>query len=293
MHYCSQWETLAPNVDKYVHSWTPSGESGQRGEQPELDSGLVVGIIHGLGEHGGRYMRLATSLANAGITAVAFDQQGHGRSPENRGCIASYDSLLDDIQLFLGWMRQAYPSRPLFLFGHSMGGNLVLNYALRRDVLPMGVIASSPMIRAAHPPSWVFERFARMLLRVAPNFCLRSKVDPRRLMDDPEEQDEFEADPLFHSSLSLRLGAALLDSGRWALDHAEQLTVPTLLTHGDKDYRTSHTASEEFARRAGDGLDLRLLPGHLHDPFRDSGRDEVIGTYVSFMRDLAARVAKA
>ena len=105
-------------------------------------------------------------------------------------------------------------------------------------------------------------------------------------MDDPVEIAEFNADPLFHSKLSLRLGAALIDSGRWALRHADRLSNPLLITHGTSDALTRFDASVEFARRAGALCQLEILPGALHDPFRCRDRQRVLGRYLEFLEGL-------
>ncbi len=220
---------------------------------------------------------------------LAFDQQGHGQSLEKRGCIDSYQGMLADIDEFLSLAETEFPGLRQVLFGHSMGGNLVLNYAMRHDRLPQAVISSSPMLRAVRAPGWLLEKAARVLLLLAPNFCLRSNIVVERLMSDPIEQEELKNDQLFHSQLSLRLGAALLDSGVWALENATRLGVTTLLTHGTSDYMTSHQASKQFASRAGDNCRLELLDGQLHDPFRDTERDAVIGLYVEFIQQVTEK----
>ncbi len=270
--YAAEWTDIKPNSTKYLHRWQATGP-------PQA----TVLIVHGLGEHGGRYHRLATDLSRAGFDVFAFDQQGHGLSPERRGCIESYESLLLDIQDVL---RHIYSQgvSSVCLFGHSMGGNLVLNYVLRHsEVLPTATIASSPMLKTVRPPHWLVEFFGRQLLRIHPNYRLHSTVVAERLMSDPDEQAALNDDQLFHSQLSLRLGAALLDSGAWALERASQLEHPVLLTHGTQDYMTCPDASEQFAQLAGAICQLRILPDRLHDPFRDSERDEIIGQFIDFM----------
>jgi alpha-beta hydrolase superfamily lysophospholipase len=164
-----------------------------------------------------------------------------------------------------------------------MGGNLVLNYALRRQQLPTAAISSSPMIQAVRHPGALYRMLARMLLLVAPNYRLQSTVYPERLMSDPDEQQALRDDELFHSRLSLRLGAALIDSGAWALANAENLGLPTLLTHGTNDVLTCHQASQAFAARSHPRCQLQILEGSLHDPFRGLEREKIIRLFVNFI----------
>lgn len=271
IEYSTAWIPLSEDRERFSHRW----------HAPETPLGTIC-IVHGLGEHGARYHRLARDLAHSGFDVRAFDQQGHGLSPEPRGCISSYESMLDDIQLFVEHTNSEL-ALPILLFGHSMGGNLVLNYALRRNSANVqAVISSSPMIRTSRPPHWLVVMLGRVLKRFAPNYQLKSNVVAERLMGDPEEQQELVADELFHSQLSLRLGAALLDSGQWLLENAHHLPCPLLLTHGTNDYMTCPDASREFGQLAGEMCELALLPDQLHDPFRDSERSIVIRKFIDF-----------
>lgn len=273
IQYRSSWEEIAPQVKRFVHRW-------QASNQPTS----VVCIVHGLGEHGGRYAPLASYLASTGLEVFAFDQQGHGMSPGRRGEIASYDSMLEDIHAMLLWVQQQTSGLPQILFGHSMGGNLVLNYALRKQAAAVGVISSSPMIRANKAPAAWMEYLLRGALHLVPNHQLKAFIIPERLMSDPSEQRALVEDQLFHNRLTLRLGAALLDSGRWLLAHAPRLAIPTLLVHGTSDYLTSHEASREFALAAGEACRLELLEGQLHDTFRDLERQRVLDLISEFVQ---------
>src|SRR5919199_2405933 len=123
----------ADGVRLYGQGWQPQGEPL-----------AVVCLVHGQGEHSGRYAGLAAALVEAGYAVLAFDLRGHGRSEGQRGHTPSYDAWLGDIARLLEEAGNRFPRRPRFLYGHSMGGNLVLGYALRRahaDPLA-GVIAS-------------------------------------------------------------------------------------------------------------------------------------------------------
>lgn len=268
----SQWADFKHARKAFVQSW-----------QPDDPSRAAVCIVHGLGEHSGRYESLAKQLVARGLSAYALDQQGHGRSPLERGCIESYESMLQDISLFCGWVEAECPGKPIVLFGHSMGGNIVLNHALRMPGNYRGVISSSPMIRSHREPGWLKQQLVRLLLRVKPNHQMQSVITPERLMSDPVEQQRLREDALFHNRLSLRLGASLIDSGRWLLKHAPSLSKPLLLSHADNDWLTCHESSIEFASLAGDRCELRIWPGMLHDPFRSLQKEQVIDAFVSFI----------
>ena len=271
------WVELPNGQRRFMHQWSPTTEP----------KGHVT-IIHGLGEHGGRYIRLAPHLARQGFQVSALDLPGHGRSPGKRGAIRSYESLLDDVQFAIQWAKQASSGLPVCLFGHSMGGNLVANYALRRNDLPDAVIASSPMFVSPKEPKGLLNIAARLAAKVVPNYTLAAGTETKQLMDDPVEQELLDNDPLFHRRLTLRLGASLIDSGRWAIKNADRLSVPMLLTHGLSDRITLPEGSRSFAARAGELCRLQLLEEHLHESFRDKRRQQVIQLYVDFLNELVA-----
>lgn len=275
MQHVSGWVSIAHDRSVYVQQWEAAM------------SQAIVCIVHGLGEHAGRYEPIAQELVKLGLTVYAFDQQGHGHHPGRRGSIESYSSLLNDIAAMLSWIRQRHGESRLILMGHSMGGNLVINYALRNQwnashPEPTAIIASSPMLRAMRQPGRMFGLLARSLLFIAPNYRLQSNVIAERLMSDPVEQRRLKEDTMFHSRLSLRLAAGLVDSGRWALQNASKLSLPMLLTHGTRDVLTCPKASQEFAARAGKLCIWQQLDGHLHDPFRDLDNAEVIQSFAEF-----------
>lgn len=260
------WNEFSDGTRRAFYCW-PS-------ERPA--SAASVLIVPGLGEHGGRYATCAKAFANSGFDVYAIDLVGHGLSPGKRGCIASYEGLLDEIEVALRAMLEKSPQLPIVLWGHSMGGNLVLNYLLRKDLLPLCAIASAPMLRATKLPSKAFLWFARKLAMVIPNYQLKTPVHHSDCSRDEGQRAAMKSDQLFHRRLSLRLGAALIDSGQWALDHAEQLRTPVLLVHGEQDKVTSAAASVEFAKSNPKLCELKLLPEQLHDVHRDLGSEAVL-----------------
>ena len=181
--------------------------------QPADAPQAILGIVHGLGEHSGRYAAIVESFTRAGIVVVTYDQRGHGRTG---GRLPAFATLLDDIDPLLAEMRRR-GDWPQFLFGQSLGGNLVLNYALRRQPALAGVIASSPLLTpAVPPPAWKLT-LARVLSRVWPGCPLPSGVDPDGLSHDPDVVRRYREDPLVHGRVSAILGTSMLAAAAWAL----------------------------------------------------------------------------
>ncbi len=225
----------------------------------------AVGIVHGLGEHSGCYVEVAEHLNRAGLAVVAFDQRGHGRSPGQRGHVRSYESLLDDVEVLVREVEHRAGRLPRFLYGHSLGGNLVLNLALRRSTELSGLVVASPLLRlAVPPPRWKVVLGHTMNL-LWPSARFRKDIDPADLSHDAQAVQRYRDDPLIHQCVSARLGVEMLAAGRWALRHAAELSLPALLMHGEADRVTSAAASREFAARSGSRCTLKIWDGLFHE----------------------------
>jgi len=245
-------------------------------------------ILHGLGDHGGRFNSIAVSLASTGIGVLAIDLLGHGRSPGRRGIIASYDAMIDEVGNAANLASRIWEDTPSFVFGHSMGGNLVLNWAIRRRFEAHsieGLIAVAPMLKLAKMPRPHYLKVGRWLEKRWPNLRVSAPVDVRQLCSDPIGQDAYRRDPYVHRKMSLRLGNALLESGEWALEHADQLNQPCLLMHGSDDTLTCPIATEEMARRMGRNASMKLWPNARHDLHFEIQRESVFTYLISWMKE--------
>ncbi len=253
--------------------------------EPEGNPIGGVAIVHGLGDHSGRFANVAEQFSKAGYWVVAHDQVGHGQSSGPRGHVGSYEWLLDDIGALLIELRQRVGTLPLFLYGQSFGGNLVLNFVLRRQPQVRGAIASSPLLLpAAEPPIWK-RALARLLNLGWPSFTFGTGINALNLSHDPAVVSAYKKDPLVHNRVSARLAVEMLDAGRWALKHASDLTLPALILHGSCDAITSCDASSRFAKFASDRCTLKIWPGLFHELHWEFERQDVIGFMIHWMND--------
>ena len=262
---------------RFYHRWTPAS----------MSPWAAMTLVHGFGDHGGRFAGMATTLASFGIAVQAIDLVGHGRSPGRRGCIESYDQLLDDVCDGLQSSITSFPRIPQFLFGQSMGGNLVLNLALRRpqDVKGTnGLIVGSPMLRAGEMPKEYYMDAGRWLASKFPNWRFKAAVDPTKLSHDRRVQDAYHRDPSVHRTMSLRLAINLVDSGQWALENASLLKSRTLLMHGSEDTLTCSKATQSFAEAADGMTTFRLWNGCRHDLHDELQRERVFDYMTRWMK---------
>ena len=257
-------------------------EMAALGWKPAVPKAVVV-LVHGHGEHVNRYHHVAEGFVNAGYAMLAFDLRGHGKSAGPRGHTPQYDNMMDDIADFVGDAQKRYPGLPVFLYGHSMGGNLVINYALRFPQGLKGVIATGPWLKLAFDPPTVQAFAVKLLNNVAPSFAIESNLDANGLSHDPEVVKKYQTDPLVHGKITSRLFSGITNAGLWALDHASDLKIPMLLMHGSGDKITSAPASQEFARKAGKLVSLRIWEGYYHEIHNEPEKAEVIQAMVTWL----------
>jgi alpha-beta hydrolase superfamily lysophospholipase len=278
-----EWTWYAADKTRlYARSWQPDGAAAG-----------VVCLVHGLGEHSNRYAHVAAALCQAGYVLLAYDGRGHGKSQGGRGDAASYDTYLDDIKRMLDEAGERYPALPRFLYGHSMGGNLALNYALRRNPQIRGVIATGPWLRAAFdPPAWRV-RAGRALHRIRPALPQPAGLDVTAVSRDPAVVRAYQDDPLIHDKISLRVYFSCLDAGLWALERAAEFPLPLLLMHGGADRLTSAAASREFAEKIKHDCTFKEWDGLFHEIHNEPEQQQVFAYMIEwlYMHTSSARPA--
>lgn len=254
----------------------------------------VLCIIHGVGEHAGRYRRMASMLAESGIATVAFDLRGHGISQGKRGDCAPRQQVLEDVDALIEYALRFYPELPVTLYGHSMGGNICLDYKARgnNNSLPVKYIVSAPWIKLVKD----FPKPVVSMLRAA------SKIAPRVTISQsfPEEQlgnlsnvRPYDDDPLVHNTISLRCAAECFDKGNEIFEGANYDNhntdgKPFLLMHGDEDKICSVEGSRAVAARMKDSEGFRYVEWHgyyheIHNGGKDVTGDEVIYAIKDFI----------
>lgn len=243
----------------------------------------VVVLVHGHGEHINRYQHVAEAFVKAGYAMQAFDLRGHGKSAGQRGHIPSYENLMNDIADFIADAKKRYPALPVFLYGHSTGGNQVVNYALRSPQALKGVIATGPWLRLAFDPPAAQVFMAKLLNSITPSVSISSGLSQEALSRDPQVVSKYAADPLVHDKISFRLYTNMVTNGLAALERAAELKIPMLLMHGSADKLTSANASREFAQKAGNLVTLRIWDGFYHEIHNEPEKVEVIQTMIDWM----------
>lgn len=250
-----------------------------------------VAMVHGFGEHAGRYAALHRVLLDGGYAIGAADLRGHGRSPGPRGHIDGWDDYRVDCAAIVAHARTLAPGRPVFLFGHSMGGLIVLDFAIeRRDPAIDGVVASGAALLQAGPRRRLRELGARMLSRVAPRLSTELGLDPQGISSEAEEVAAYLADPLVHGRASMRWGAEILRTMATTRARAKAVSVPLLLLHGAADPINSPDGSRAFHDACGHpDRGLKIYPGCRHEIHHDVGRRRLERDLLRWLGERAMR----
>ena len=256
----------------YLHHWSV--------DSPKA----VLCLIHGLGEHGGRYEALASFMNQSRISVIALDLRGHGLSEGRKGHIKSYELVLSDIEETLKLARSEYLGVPMFLYGHSLGGNLVANYVKTNPTLELsGFILSSPFFKTAfEPPAWKVG-LAKMMGKILPGLVQGSELDVSGISSLHEEVEKYQSDPLVHDLISVRLFLDATHYGQEVLANSNPLKIPGLAYHGDSDKITSLAATKEFVGDNSDLVEFHEIKGTFHEPHNDVSRVKVHEMILEFI----------
>lgn len=243
---------------------------------PTENSKYVICMVHGMGEHKGRYAHVADFFIQKGYSVALYDQRGHGESGGKRGHTPGLDFMLDDLEDFIKELREWMPGKEVILYGHSMGGNIVLNYALRRKPNIALLIASSPYIRLAFEPPAIKLFLAKTVGKIWPTLSQRTGLDPLAISRDLQVVEAYKADKLVHDFITPGFFNSVHFSGAYIMENFHKIHVPCLLFHGTEDNLTNSAATTEVAGKSGGKAHLKLWTGLYHECHNEPEKDQVL-----------------
>jgi alpha-beta hydrolase superfamily lysophospholipase len=269
--YSTSTVTTRQGVALLLHRWQPAADGAPKAR---------VALIHGLGEHAGRYDALALALNAAGIELIAIDLRGHGRSSGRRVLVRVFNDYLRDTDVLLEACAATPPAdTPLFLMGHGMGGTIAALYAIERaqEKNFAGLILSSPALKLGPgTPRWK-AALSRVTGLVAPRMGAFS-IDPARLSRAAGVVEAYKRDPLVHhAAVPARTAAQILAGMDRVAARRGALRLPLRVFHGTADALCDPAGSREFEAHAGPAdSTLAMYQGSAHETLNDLDRDRVI-----------------
>jgi len=278
---------------------TRDGLALRRCDWPATSAKGTIVIVHGLGEHVGRYAHVAAHLNANGWSVVGYDQRGHGASPGARGRIAAGDDLPADLAAVLDDVRREAPKR-VVLLGHSLGGLVAGRFvagglesprpAWQRDV--DALVMSSPALDIGMTAGK--RALLATLERLAPNLGIGNGLDVAAISRDAAVVSAYRADPLVHDRIAPRLVRFLADAGPLVRALAPRWTVPTLLLYAGSDRLVVPAGSAAFAAVAPEGIvTSRAFAPLFHEIFNEPEREEVLAVLTAWLDTLAASPSRS
>ncbi len=250
-------------------------------------------LVHGIGEHGARYGDMTGHLLRNGIAILSLDLRGHGLSDGRRGHAAPRASVLGDVDAMLLRARECWPGVPVWLYGHSLGGNIVLSHRLFGSTKPMGTVATSPWLRLVSMPSPILVPIVKRLCRIVPSMTIRNGLSLDGLSHDEAVIRAYREDPLVHPHISLQAACDAMDMAEAVLARASEDAGPLLLMHGGADPICAVEGSRQLAAGAGSRCTYHEWPGMRHELHHESIWPELAQEIAGWMLAGGARQSES
>lgn len=268
--------TTSDNQNLYLKIW---GE-------PKTAKACIV-LVHGLGEHIGRYEHLAQAALQRGYCMIGYDQRGHGQTQGKRGVIGNSKRLMTDLQEIINYAQSLCPNKAVFLYGHSLGALEVLYFGLTAKPEIAGVIATSPPLDT-HTISKGQKVLVGILKNLFPNLTVANALDTTQLSRDEQIVKDYVNDPLVHDQASVALGAFLIQGAEYVMTHAAEWTLPLYLAHGDADRICPYNGSKNFMSRLMPGapVTFKTVEGAYHETHNEPGKEGFIAERLDWLDGL-------
>jgi acylglycerol lipase len=252
---------------------------------PGEDARAVVVFVHGLGEHIRRYNYWADQFKKEGIGFAGLDLPGHGRSDGRRGYIKSYSQTDEMIDILLKTCSKTFPGVPLYLYGHSLGGGIVLDYLIRKNPKIKGAIVTSPWLRLSFEPPKIKVAMANIIRFILPGLIQSSGLNVNHISHDKSVVEKYNNDPLVHGKISVSLFHGAMKAAEYSMEHAAELKVKTLLMHGSDDLICSPEGSRDFASGC-ERVKLKIWDGGFHELHNEPFSDDVFQYIITWINKL-------
>jgi len=253
-------------LELFYQTWHPQGN-------PKA----VLVVLHGVAEHSNRYINLVENLVPENIAIYTYDQRGHGNSPGQRGYIDSWDDYREDLKRFLLLVQQNEPDIPLFVYGHSQGALMILDFLIHESNHLAGTIVSGSPVNSDEAASPLLVAAAKILSRVWPTFSLASPINAAQLSCDARVVQKYQEDPTVFKILTARWGTEYLKTQKEVREYAASIDNPILILHGGEDTLCDPEGSQYlYGHVSSSDKTLKIYPSYFHEIHNEPGHITVM-----------------
>jgi alpha-beta hydrolase superfamily lysophospholipase len=254
------------NTNIYYQAWLPAG-----------DAKAVLLVVHGLGEHSGRYMNVVNHFVPLGYAVYALDHIGHGKSDGDREIVATFEDFTDTLTIYFNMVKDWQKDKPVFLLGHSLGGAIVSYYLLDHQADFKGAIISAPAVKVGDSISASTITMSKVLSKIAPKMGVLA-LDATAISKDPLVVQAYVNDPLvFHGKTPARMGAEMLSAMQRISTEAGKITLPILIVQGGDDKLVDPAGAQMLNDMASSkDKTLEIYTGMYHEVFNEPNRLRVL-----------------
>jgi acylglycerol lipase len=265
------------NANIYYQAWLPEGKSK-----------AVLLVVHGLGEHSGRYGNIVNRFVPLGFAVYGLDHIGHGKSDGAREMLERFDDFTDTLTIYYDKVKEWQPGKPVFLLGHSLGGLIAAYYLLDHQDFFKGAVISAPAVKVGDSVSPATVAMGKVLSVIAPGMGVMA-LDANFLSHDPAVVKAYVSDPLvFHGKTPARMAAEMLKAMQRVTAEAQKITLPFITVQGSEDKLVDPGGSKLLYDKAGSkDKTLKIYEGFYHEVFNEPDRARVLHDVEAW---LAARV---
>lgn len=251
-------------------------------------SKAIVILVHGLKDHSDRYAEVGRKLSQNGFGVYSYDLRGHAESEGQRVWTDSFDQYITDLEIFYDRVKQVEPNKPIFLFGHSMGGAIVTTFALKKSRPINGLVLSAPALKPGDDINGFLIFMTKILGTITPSLAV-FELDDNKFSRDPKVVEAGKQDPLiYHGNGPARTAKELLKAIANIEEKMAEVTVPFIALHGDKDVITNPEGSRELFKTAkSTDKSIKIYAGLFHDLLHEPEKDRVYGDMVVWLNERA------
>jgi len=263
------------NLELYHQCWLPEGE-------PKA----VLLIVHGLGEHCGRYMNVVNHFVPKGYAVYGLDHPGHGKSKGTRVFINSFNDFISNVKLFFDKIKEWQPQKKVFLVGHSMGGLITAVYLLKHQTELGGAVISAPAVKAPDDLSKFAVFAASILSKILPKAGVQ-QLDAKGVSSDPAVVKAYMDDPLVcNQKITARLAVEILNAMEMVTLNAHKITLPVIILQGGADSMVDPDGARMLYDRAGSkDKTIHIYEGFFHEVFNEPDRLKIFNDVETWLKE--------